>query len=167
MWLGPVLANRERAEARRDQHRSARKDASVQFIGQAIRTADAVALMVYASSGVADGGEEEAIKRARASLGEVWPLAALVHVEGSAEVAALVDDVTKALQAEAAKAYEAVLEPEKVPAFRDASQERSTAQGRFTAAARDLIATEEAPSLPPPRRSRPPVGLRSALDSGE
>ncbi|MFE7984776.1 hypothetical protein ACFUZA_21760 [Streptomyces cellulosae] len=131
-----TLAAEDRAEARRALHRSARKDAYVQFINQAVKTAQSIAEM-----GRVEPSEfEDAEARALAALSEVWPSLALVNVEGPPEIADLADQVANALKTEGAKARIAHHASEMKPELIEASRIRWSAQREFTNAARRVLA---------------------------
>ncbi|WP_329281332.1 hypothetical protein [Streptomyces sp. NBC_00691] len=149
------LTNRERDEARRDQYRTSRKEAYVQFIDQAVRTAHAIGAMVKPEARVSEEAYLDAAAQADDRLAELWPLLALVTIEGPSEVADLADRAASALMAEGAKAGKFHRHPDSKAEFVAASRVRWQAQRDFARAARDTVAIPAQPGgselpAPPP-----------------
>ncbi|WP_432034500.1 hypothetical protein [Streptomyces antibioticus] len=149
------LTDLERSEARQDQYRTARKEAYVQFINQAVRTAHAIGEMVKPDAQVSEESYLDAAVQAQERLAELWPLLALVNIEGPEGVADLADKAANALVAEGAKASKMHRDPDTKPEFVAASRARWQAQRDFVRAARDTVAIpvprDGNGSLVPPR----------------
>ncbi|WP_328943407.1 hypothetical protein OG259_19305 [Streptomyces sp. NBC_00250] len=139
------LTNKERDEARRDQYRTTRKEAYVQFINQAVRTAHAIGAMVKPEARVSEETYLNAATQADERLAELWPLLALVTIEGPAEVADLADQAANALMAEGAKAGKFHRHPDSKEELIAASRARWQAQRDFARAARDTVAIPAQP----------------------
>ncbi|QQC90259.1 hypothetical protein [Streptomyces alfalfae] len=135
------LMDLERSGARQDQYRTERKDAYVQFINQAVRTAHAIGEMVKPDAQVSEESYLDAAVQAQERLAELYPLLALVNIEGPEEVADLADRVANALVTEGAKASKMHRDPESKPELVAASRARWQAQREFVRAARDTVAT--------------------------
>ncbi|MFJ8054387.1 hypothetical protein [Streptomyces luteogriseus] len=78
--------------------------------------------------------------QAQERLAELWPLLALVNIEGPEEAADLADQAANALVAEGAKASKMHRDPDSKPEFVAASRARWQAQRDFVRAARDTVA---------------------------
>ncbi|MEV8589608.1 hypothetical protein AB0424_22015 [Streptomyces sp. NPDC051180] len=139
------LTNNERDEARRDQYRTTRKEAYVQFINQAVRTAQAIGATVKPEARVSEEAYLNAAAQADERLAELWPLLALVTIEGPAQVADLADQAANALMAERAKAGKFHRHPDSKEELIAASRARWQAQRDFARAARDTVAIPAQP----------------------
>ncbi|MFC9610394.1 hypothetical protein [Streptomyces sp. NPDC056938] len=154
------LAQLERAETRQDQYRAARKESYVQFINQAVRTAHAIGVMVKPDAWVTEEGYLDVAIAADERLAELWPLLAMVNIEGPEEVADLADQAANALMTEGAKASKMHRDPDSKPEYLAASRARWQAQRAFVQAARSTVALAEsfdASGVPPLPRSRQPT----------
>ncbi|WP_225641855.1 hypothetical protein [Streptomyces werraensis] len=134
------LMGLERAEARRDQYRTERKEAYVQFIDQAVRTAHAIGEMVKPDAQMSEESYLDAAVQAQERLAELYPLLALVNIEGPEAVADLADRTASALVAEGAKASKMHRDPDSKAELVAASRARWQAQRDFVRAARDTVA---------------------------
>ncbi|MFG6299889.1 hypothetical protein [Streptomyces rochei] len=134
------LMGLERAEVRRDQYRTERKEAYVRFIDQAVRTAHAIGAMVKPDAQVSEESYLDAAVQAQERLAELYPLLALVNIEGPEEVADLADQTASALVTEGARASKMHRDPDSKPEFVAASRARWQAQRDFVRAARDTVA---------------------------
>ncbi|MFD7681137.1 hypothetical protein [Streptomyces sp. NPDC060187] len=138
------MAAIEREAARQDQHRDARKEAYVQFINQAVKTANANADLLSKGARESEETYDQAQGRSRDAFGELWPRLALVNVEGPDDITELADEVAKSLQAEHTAAIRTREDATYMSSFVAASRTRWQAQRDFTAAARRLMSGQVA-----------------------
>ncbi|MFH8797451.1 hypothetical protein [Streptomyces sp. NPDC017941] len=133
------LAALQRIASRREQQHSARKGAYEQFIHQAVQVSQANGDMVQPDAQDDTDTYDEALGRARAAFKELWPLLALVSVEGPHYAAQSAEQLTNALKAEHTKARRTHHSPDLLPEFVEASRERQACQWDFVAAARRVV----------------------------
>ncbi|MFF4212873.1 hypothetical protein ACFYZE_26655 [Streptomyces sp. NPDC001796] len=131
-----AVAAEERAERLRESRRDERKVAYSEFITQAVRTANAN-LAMCRSDASDPAVFEQARAEARAHLAELWPMLALVNILGPAHIAALADEVPRALRREMKAAEEHPGGP--LSAIRSLSDPRQQAQRAFADSARSLM----------------------------